>query len=387
MANAVFANGREIACKAGAGKTICAMPDVCFTPPENPATPPGVPIPYPNTGMASDTTDGSKKVKISKKEVGLKNKSSFKKSMGDEAGAAAKKGVITSKNTGKVFFESWSMDVKIEGKNAVRHLDMTTNNHASTPGDTPPWVYVDNGAVPPAGHPCENQILEAQEACADSQDIEFDKISEKGNKTKGYLKICDSEGKCEKAMSCILVPKKLDKKMCCAPNNTGHHLIEDHWIKTEQIENGEIFRDAKGKAVKVLVEGLKHLAEKVGGKFKKTYGPYDGAPTMCVNKSRYDDLHGIAHGTGGILEKALIGKEFKYKQAKAIALVVHDHAYPDSDCPTDCLTSQLDGFYGEEDVNLSSPKEGQAPMTKDGEQEADAFARFRADPSTEIKWE
>ena len=143
MANAVFANGREIACKAAAGKTICAMPDVCMTPPENPATPPGVPIPYPNTGMASDTTDGSKKVKISKKEVGLKNKSSFKKSMGDEAGAAAKKGVITSKNTGKVFFESWSMDVKIEGKNVVRHLDMTTNNHASTPGDTPPWVYVD----------------------------------------------------------------------------------------------------------------------------------------------------------------------------------------------------------------------------------------------------
>ena len=111
MANAVFANGREVACKAAAGKTICAMPDVCMTPPENPATPPGVPIPYPNTGMASDTTDGSKKVKISKKEVGLKNKSSFKKSMGDEAGAAAKKGVITSKNTGKVFFESWSMDV------------------------------------------------------------------------------------------------------------------------------------------------------------------------------------------------------------------------------------------------------------------------------------
>lgn len=147
MANAVFANGREIACKAAAGKTICAMPDVCMTPPENPATPPGVPIPYPNTGMASDTTDGSKKVKISKKEVGLKNKSSFKKSMGDEAGAAAKKGVVTSKNTGKVFFNAWSMDVKIEGQNVVRHLDLTTNNHASMPGDTPPWPYIDSMAI------------------------------------------------------------------------------------------------------------------------------------------------------------------------------------------------------------------------------------------------
>ncbi len=156
MANNVFANGREISCKAAAGKTICAMPDVCMTPPENPATPPGVPIPYPNTGMSSDTTDGSKNVKISGKEVGLKNKSCFKKSMGDEAGSATKKGVITSKNRGKVFFESWSMDVKIEGQNAVRHFDMTTNNHASTPGDTPPWAYVASKSR--AGHSCKKIV-------------------------------------------------------------------------------------------------------------------------------------------------------------------------------------------------------------------------------------
>ncbi len=151
MANSVFANGREISCKAAAGKTICAMPDVCMTPPENPATPPGVPVPYPNTGMALDTTGGSKKVKISDKEVGLKNKSNFKKSMGDEAGAAAKKGVVTSNNTGKVYFNSWSMDVKIEGQNAVRHLDITTNNHASFPGDTPGWPYLDSQAIGDGG--------------------------------------------------------------------------------------------------------------------------------------------------------------------------------------------------------------------------------------------
>jgi hypothetical protein len=64
MGNDVFANGREVSCKAADGKSICAFPDVCFTPPENPATPPGVPIPYPNTGMAKDTTSGSKKVKV-----------------------------------------------------------------------------------------------------------------------------------------------------------------------------------------------------------------------------------------------------------------------------------------------------------------------------------
>lgn len=143
MANNVFANGRELACKAGSGKTICAFPDTCFTPPENPATPPGVPVPYPNTGFASDTTKGSKNVKISDKEIMLKNKSYFKTSVGDEAGCAAKKGVITSKNKGKVYFKAWSMDVKVEGENVDRHLDLTTNNHACEPGDTPPYPFTD----------------------------------------------------------------------------------------------------------------------------------------------------------------------------------------------------------------------------------------------------
>lgn len=149
MANNVFANCREISCKQADGKTICAFPDVCFTPPENPATPPGVPIPYPNTAFAKDTTSGSKHVKISGGEVMLKNKSYFKTSTGDEAGCAAKKGVITSKIKGKAYFINWSMDVKFEGENVVRHLDMTTNNHASpTANESCPWPQIDTLNLP-----------------------------------------------------------------------------------------------------------------------------------------------------------------------------------------------------------------------------------------------
>jgi len=144
MANKVFANGRETACKATDGKSVCAFPDVCMTPPQTPATPAGVPVPYPNTGFAKDTTKGSKMVKISGKEVMLKNKSYFKKSTGDEAGSATKKGVVTGVNRGKVYFNSWSMNVKIEGKNVVRNLDLTTHNHVSQQlGQTPPWPYID----------------------------------------------------------------------------------------------------------------------------------------------------------------------------------------------------------------------------------------------------
>ena len=154
MSNEVYANNREVSCKKASGKSICAFPDVCMTPPQTPATPPGVPIPYPNTGMASDTTDGSTTVKISGQEVMLKNKSCFKKSMGDEAGCAPMKGVVTHKNTGKVYFTMWSMDVKVEGENVVRMMDLTTHNHASMPGNTPPWPYTDKVAPPPL--PCND---------------------------------------------------------------------------------------------------------------------------------------------------------------------------------------------------------------------------------------
>jgi len=148
MANKVFANSREVACKKAAGKTICAFPDVCFTPPDKVLpTPLGIPVPYPNTAMASDTSGGTKKVKISGGEIMIKNVSCFKKSTGDEAGAAAKKGLISSTNKGKAHFAMWSMNVKFEGKNAVRHLDITTNNHmGKAPGNTPPWPYIDTMA-------------------------------------------------------------------------------------------------------------------------------------------------------------------------------------------------------------------------------------------------
>jgi hypothetical protein len=156
MANEVYANGMELACKSGAGKTICSFPDVCFTPPENPATPPGVPVPYPNTGFASDTTEGSKTVKISDKEVMLKNKSYFKKSTGDEAGCAAKKGVLSSTNTGKVYFVKWSMDVKFEGENVDRHLDLTTDNHNSpNANEAAPWPFTDNMVIDASDDVCK----------------------------------------------------------------------------------------------------------------------------------------------------------------------------------------------------------------------------------------
>jgi len=124
----VYANGDEIACKAGDGKVIAAAPDVCLSPPSPPAGP--IPIPYPNTAMASDTSEGSKSVKIGGSEVGLKNSSKYKKSTGDEAATKGLgMGVVTHTIQDKMEHAAWSMDVKFEGENAIRHMDMTTHNH------------------------------------------------------------------------------------------------------------------------------------------------------------------------------------------------------------------------------------------------------------------
>jgi len=61
------------------------------------------------------------------------------------------------------------MDVKIEGENAVRHLDLTTHNHGSVPGNTPTWPFIDQMATGgfKDNDPCKKDIIKEQEACAD----------------------------------------------------------------------------------------------------------------------------------------------------------------------------------------------------------------------------
>ena len=124
----VFANGLEVACKAQANKVIAAFPDVCFTPPQTPATPPGVPIPYPSFGMDSDTDKGTSTVKIGGKTVTQKNKSYYTTTTGTEAGCAPKKGVVSSKNTGKEYAEAWSGDVKMDGEPVSRFSDIDSHS-------------------------------------------------------------------------------------------------------------------------------------------------------------------------------------------------------------------------------------------------------------------
>ena|SRR2546426_2409541 len=131
MSNEVFANGNAIACKGGDSKVIAAFPDVCLSPPSPPAGP--IPVPYPNTSFSKDMKDGSRTVKIDGQEVMLKDQSFYKTSpLGDEAATRTfGAGVVSHVITGKTYYVAWSMDVKFEGLNVDRHLDLTTSNHAS----------------------------------------------------------------------------------------------------------------------------------------------------------------------------------------------------------------------------------------------------------------
>lgn len=333
MANEVFANTREISCKSGDGKSICAFPDVCFTPPENPTTPPGVPIPYPNTGMATDTTSGSKKVKISGKEVMLKNKSYFQKSTGDEAGCAAKKGVLTSTNRGKVYFTSWSMDVKIEGANVVRHMDLTTHNHMCGPGNTPPWMHVDAMAFADI-EDCSGDKEKIEKAC--------DKFTPKGTRdaceeaglgekkinsnaaaqTRGFANLAEwkesitksaqadtDATKCVNARRCQLTPYEPNN---CCPAQTADHVIP--------------------KASFTKASGWKN--------YKK-----NKAPCMCAEgTSNVGGSHGLRHSVhklkgkqAGLRDGQKVSFEDELKRSAASA----NETFKSSGCDPKCIEQQL----------------------------------------------
>ena len=138
MTRGVYAGKWEIAAKNGMNKSIARFPDVCLSPPSPPAGP--IPIPYPNTSFSNKLESGSSTVKIGGQPVALAQKSYYKMPvLGNEAatrtfGAA----IITHQITGKTYFQAWCMDVMFEGKNVCRHFDITTSNHASYVGSTPP---------------------------------------------------------------------------------------------------------------------------------------------------------------------------------------------------------------------------------------------------------
>ena len=114
-----------------AGGQALATPDVCNIPaPPPPAGPGGIPTPFPNTAMLSDTDKATKKVLIANKGIVVED-SEVPRTMGDEPGVSnlpTPKGIMSQKNMGKAIFKTHSGKVKAEGKGIVTHTAVTAHN-------------------------------------------------------------------------------------------------------------------------------------------------------------------------------------------------------------------------------------------------------------------
>jgi hypothetical protein len=245
----------------------------------------------------------------------LKNKSYFKKSTGDEAGSAPMKGVITAQNTGKVYFTMWSMDVKFEGENVVRNLDMTTHNHASFPGNSPPWAYMDAAAMKPIAD-CVGMHDNAKTACA-------------GKRTK---KAQCKDKACREAKRCLLVTYNQGKRKSnssrtgCCKGEQPHHLVEAHCFY-EVGERGDFssrfFKAPPGKRA-----------------YKDTE-----SPCVCAAGPRDKKEHGKYHAFQQKLEAAHHSQNKGWTYADARQAGVDAHSAINPQCNADCTKAQLDAYH------------------------------------------
>jgi hypothetical protein len=351
MSNQVYANMMEVACKAAAGKSICAMPDVCMTPPQTPATPPGVPIPYPNTGMASDCSDGSTTVLVSGQEVLLKNKSYFKKSTGDEAGSAPMKGVITGTNAGKVYFNAWSMDVMYEGENVVRHLDVTTHNHGSVPGNSPTWPYLDAMSAPQKAQACGDEMEAVKAKCEncennDHADTDCPKVYASASKNKGYR-----EDPCVKAKRCMLVPysRQNNKKGGCCPGQTAHHIVPKHHFPADEFPGYN-----EGDAPCVCAEGYSwhRNCEAPFNKCDKTHPDMHDIQDASEREA-IDTVEGDMEA-GEDVGNRTPDHAMSFDDARSTGIDAHQQTFPDNDppCTEECMAAQINAYHRQNTVGV-----------------------------------
>jgi hypothetical protein len=101
---------------------------VCKTP--APPAPP-IPLPYPNVGQASDTSQGPTNVTTDGSMPMVKG-AKYMASSGDEAGSIG--GVISGVTKGECEFLMYSFDVKFDGKNVCRLGDPLFHNKKNTMG-------------------------------------------------------------------------------------------------------------------------------------------------------------------------------------------------------------------------------------------------------------
>jgi hypothetical protein len=182
---------------------------------------------------------------ISGQEVMMKDQSHFKQSTGDEAATRAQgMGVVTHIIQGEASFVAWSMDVKFEGANVDRHLDIMIHNEQCDTANTPPMAYVDASAFGNLSE-CADDKKKMEDACGKPADAKKacpgalsvrkkQQIENHGgdmNKAGAAAEADAKEGgsaekrTCVEAHRCYLRPYRPGKEADgCCPGQTGHHI-------------------------------------------------------------------------------------------------------------------------------------------------------------------
>jgi len=126
MGVTITANGLTISHKGSGGLEMCSIPDICKTP--SPGGP--VPIPYFIISKSSSLTGGTKKVKADGGNSIDHKSSKHARCNGDEPGTAG--GIISGVNMKASTWITYSMNVKVEGKNIARLSDKMFMNNKNT---------------------------------------------------------------------------------------------------------------------------------------------------------------------------------------------------------------------------------------------------------------
>lgn len=171
MPATVTVNSMTVVHKSSNGVST-AFPDVCKTP----CAPSPVPIPYPNIAMSSTAAETASSVTADGNPIMVKS-SKYATSSGDEPGTLL--GVVSNSVKAAAFPAMFSMDVKAEGKNVFRQLDIMVQNGNNKPTNTPPapnlqppLVVMADGQDPEKYKIIEVKWSKAKLKCGDPVQIE-----------------------------------------------------------------------------------------------------------------------------------------------------------------------------------------------------------------------
>ncbi|MFV0548390.1 MAG: PAAR-like domain-containing protein [Limnobaculum xujianqingii] len=278
METQVYINDREACSKACDGVSTAAFPDPCWTPP----TPPVV-VPYPNTAYASDLDNGTSTVFVCNSMVAKEDISFFSTSTGDEGGTQAQpKNTVTSALKGKAYFQSWSPNVKFEGKCVARHHDLMTHNHGSKPGGTPVNLYRDSDKV---RKECKKEIERVKKACSPEDENSTDQKEKTRKKKKNKIEKLLGKGIKDKLSS---FEDAIKNKL---PKTAHNEWMKDHcdglWLKPGGKGIDTKMRDEFNKTIENLQNDFDKVVKDALGEIvdELKQAAWDKAQDIALKKS------------------------------------------------------------------------------------------------------